>query len=287
MTAGTLPVSKGRPGFESHGAFAKAGAAARPAAGDDTPAAAGHPAAAALQPGADAFVEAELERNPLLERDESGEPRPAASREPAELAKPMSRLAAADEGWLDLGKPVADAPRPPRRRLRERLSRTRAGRPGDQIWLGGWASLRQRRPPARTTTSTSRRSSPAKLSLRDHLSEQLPLVVDRARRAADRPVPDRYGRRGGLSAGRPARTAGREARGAAPSWSSACSASLQTLDPPGVFARNLAECLALQLKEQNRYDPVNRRACSTTSHLLADHNLPRCARARSEWRWTS
>lgn len=31
---------------------------------------------------------------------------------------------------------------------------------------------------------------------------------------------------------------------------------LQTLDPPGVCARDLPECLALQLKDQNRYDPV-------------------------------
>lgn len=31
---------------------------------------------------------------------------------------------------------------------------------------------------------------------------------------------------------------------------------LQTLDPPGVFARDLRECLALQLAERNRLDPV-------------------------------
>ena len=31
---------------------------------------------------------------------------------------------------------------------------------------------------------------------------------------------------------------------------------LQRFDPPGIFARNLAECLALQLKERNRYDPA-------------------------------
>ena len=31
---------------------------------------------------------------------------------------------------------------------------------------------------------------------------------------------------------------------------------MQTLDPPGVFARTLAECLAIQLKDQNRYDPM-------------------------------
>ena len=31
---------------------------------------------------------------------------------------------------------------------------------------------------------------------------------------------------------------------------------LQTFDPPGVCARNLSECLALQLKDQNRLDPA-------------------------------
>jgi len=35
-------------------------------------------------------------------------------------------------------------------------------------------------------------------------------------------------------------------------------ASLQTLEPTGVFARDLAECLALQLIERDRYDPAMR-----------------------------
>ena len=33
-------------------------------------------------------------------------------------------------------------------------------------------------------------------------------------------------------------------------------AIVQTFDPPGVCARNLTECLAIQLKERNRYDPA-------------------------------
>ena len=33
-------------------------------------------------------------------------------------------------------------------------------------------------------------------------------------------------------------------------------ARLQELDPPGVFARDLAECLALQLRDRNRLDPA-------------------------------
>ncbi len=49
-------------------------------------------------------------------------------------------------------------------------------------------------------------------------------------------------------------------------------ASLQTLDPPGVFARSLAECLSLQLKEQNRFDPIVSKFLEHL-HLLASHNF--------------
>lgn len=33
-------------------------------------------------------------------------------------------------------------------------------------------------------------------------------------------------------------------------------AAMQRFDPPGIFARDLAECLALQLKERDRFDPA-------------------------------
>src|SRR5690606_31005875 len=31
---------------------------------------------------------------------------------------------------------------------------------------------------------------------------------------------------------------------------------LQTCDPAGIFARNVAECLAIQLRERDRFDPI-------------------------------
>src|SRR5262249_36865350 len=37
---------------------------------------------------------------------------------------------------------------------------------------------------------------------------------------------------------------------------SATLATLQHFDPPGVFARDLAECLTLQLKDRDRFDPA-------------------------------
>jgi len=50
-------------------------------------------------------------------------------------------------------------------------------------------------------------------------------------------------------------------------------AVLQTFDPPGVCARNLTECLAIQLKERDRYDPAMR---TLVEHLdlLAKRDFP-------------
>jgi RNA polymerase sigma-54 factor len=53
---------------------------------------------------------------------------------------------------------------------------------------------------------------------------------------------------------------------------------LQGFDPPGVFARDLAECLALQLKDANRYDPQIARLLDNLA-LLGSHNLGALRRA--------
>ncbi len=47
---------------------------------------------------------------------------------------------------------------------------------------------------------------------------------------------------------------------------------LQTFDPPGVFARSLSECLALQLRERNRLDPAIQ-ALLDNLDLLAKRDL--------------
>lgn len=49
-------------------------------------------------------------------------------------------------------------------------------------------------------------------------------------------------------------------------------ARLQRLDPPGIFARSLKECLALQLREKNRLDPAMQ-AMLDNLHLLANRDL--------------
>ena len=49
-------------------------------------------------------------------------------------------------------------------------------------------------------------------------------------------------------------------------------AVLQSFDPPGICARNLAECLTLQLKERNRFDPAMA-ALIGRLDLLARHDF--------------
>ncbi len=53
---------------------------------------------------------------------------------------------------------------------------------------------------------------------------------------------------------------------------------MQEFDPPGVFARDLPECLAIQLAEQNRLDP-HIQSLLDNLDLLAKRDLPKLARA--------
>lgn len=50
-------------------------------------------------------------------------------------------------------------------------------------------------------------------------------------------------------------------------------AACQKFDPPGIFARSLKECLAIQLREKNRFDPAMA-ALIDNLELLAARNLP-------------
>ncbi|SMQ85822.1 RNA polymerase, sigma 54 subunit, RpoN/SigL [Devosia lucknowensis] len=53
---------------------------------------------------------------------------------------------------------------------------------------------------------------------------------------------------------------------------------MQGCDPTGIFARNVAECLALQLRERDRLDPIMQKLIENL-HLIADHNMPALLRA--------
>src|SRR5690606_22413168 len=47
----------------------------------------------------------------------------------------------------------------------------------------------------------------------------------------------------------------------------------QSCDPPGIFARTVAECLSIQLRERDRFDPMMEKLVANLD-MLADHNIP-------------
>ncbi len=54
--------------------------------------------------------------------------------------------------------------------------------------------------------------------------------------------------------------------------------ALQGCDPVGVFARNVSECLALQLRDRNRLDPIMQRLLDNLP-MIAEHNMAGLMRA--------
>lgn len=95
------------------------------------------------------------------------------------------------------------------------------------------------------------------ISLRDHLNQQIPfaLTAGSDRMLADHLV-DQLDE-AGYFRGDIAEIAGR--LGTACAEVERVLSTLQTLDPPGVFARSLAECLEIQLRQKDRFDPAMQR----------------------------
>ena len=214
------------------------------------------------------FVETELERNPLLERDENVEAPMRADGEAAEFTKPEESSASTDDNWLDLGKP-ADPESAFDSDYENVFTDAAPADLSDNQGETGWASLRQRAPGSDDAVNIEAFVA-NDVSLRQHLSDQLPLVLkEPAERIIGQYLIDMLDEAGYLQADLATLY---EKLGAPPELIERVLASLQTLDPPGVFARSLAECLALQLKDQNRYDIVIGSFLENL-HLLASHDL--------------
>ncbi|GGI33851.1 RNA polymerase factor sigma-54 [Bradyrhizobium guangdongense] len=95
---------------------------------------------------------------------------------------------------------------------------------------------------------------PKEITLRDHLTEQLGLALTSpTKRLMGRYLIDLVDDAGYLP-----QDLGNAAKrlGASQTDVDLVLATLQTFDPPGVFARSLKECFAIQLRERNRYDPA-------------------------------
>ena len=235
------------------------------------------------------FVEQELERNPLLERDDTpGEPSADA---------PDRREVAEREGddadgvdWALDQKPIAGEERATvREQIDASFSEEQAqpapgangepyaegpGGPGTD--LGSWSSVKSGGGSFEGDDSTLEDFVAAGRSLADHLNEQLFLVItDPAERLIGAHLIHMLDEAGYLQ-GDLADLA--DKLGAPLARIEKVLALMQTFDPPGVLARNLAECLALQLKDQNRYDPQIALLLDNLE-LLGSHNLAALKRA--------
>jgi RNA polymerase sigma-54 factor len=110
----------------------------------------------------------------------------------------------------------------------------------------------------------------AEITLGDHLSEQMTLAInDPVRRMIGQYLIDMVDETGYLTGD--LQTVA-DKLGCSLNDVEAVLAVLQTLDPPGICARNLTECLALQLKERDRFDPAMRTLVENLP-LLAKRDL--------------
>lgn len=222
------------------------------------------------------FVDAELERNPLLEREEAGGPKTA---DDQGNERQDEREATADEDWLDLREPIKDHTGGLDTDFGNVFQEPGPGEPGsaDAPASGlSWANLTQRMHNGPETESDLEDFVANQVSLREHLSAQLPLTVSApAERLIGQYLIDLVDEAGYI----PANLESLSQRLGAPlELVESVLTKLQTFDPPGILARSLAECLALQLKEQNRYDPL---IAGLLAHLdlLASRNIPALRKA--------
>jgi RNA polymerase sigma-54 factor len=204
-----------------------------------------------------AYVDGELERNPLLDRPADG---PGETSQPdenpgngaaqgngeasePEWSKPDANGSAAIEDSFDTGieNVFPDAVEAPPRPT-----------PSDLPAYSEWASV----------GSGGREDGDynleafvsAETTLTDYLAEQLSLAItDPVRRMIGQHLIDLVDEAGYLTGDLEAVA---EKLGALAGEMEAVLAVIQGFDPPGVCARNLSECLTIQLKERDRFDPA-------------------------------
>jgi RNA polymerase sigma-54 factor len=192
-----------------------------------------------------AYVETELEKNPLLERASEDADAPAAS-EAETQQKAESEWSREGAKGEEFDPPEGTSSDPD-----EVGEPTHAGSdnlPAQSEWASVGAGARP------DTDYNLEAFVSAEVTLVDHLAEQLPLAVaDPVRRMIGRHLIDLVDEAGYLTENL---ADAAEKLGAPLAEVEAVLAILQGFDPPGVCARNLTECLAIQLRERDRFDPA-------------------------------
>jgi RNA polymerase sigma-54 factor len=196
-----------------------------------------------------AYVEAELERNPLLERDADGSTNLVAGN--PESAHPANGLApGAEPVAQDESEPRGDAgddasleeAAPARRGLADVPA-------GYSEWTGGGASGSRDGGDYNLEAFIS-----AEPTLPEWLREQVALAItDPVQRMIGHYLVGLVDEAGYLTGDLPTAA---DKLGTGIAEIEAVLAILQTFEPAGICARDLGECLAIQLKDRNRYDPA-------------------------------
>jgi RNA polymerase sigma-54 factor len=214
-----------------------------------------------------AFVDLELMRNPLLEREEGGDP---VETDNAELPERPTELNAAED-TVDFSDRIQSA---------------------DSI-ANGYDTEVENVFPSESTPDRLSDASPwsergtsdeapdidqfvaSRPSLGDHLWSQAGLIVsDPAERLIARFLVDSVNEAGYLATDLESVAT---QLGAPLTQVEAVLRMLQTCDPVGVFARDVKECLALQLRDRDRLDPMMQRLLEHLE-LVASHDMAGLAR---------
>ncbi|HEY4202964.1 MAG TPA: RNA polymerase factor sigma-54 [Devosiaceae bacterium] len=216
-----------------------------------------------------AFVETELLRNPLLEHEDGGEPgEPAEAPErPVELSAYEDTVAHGDR--IQSASSIADG----LDTAVENVFPEQVGQDSvsqSTTWPEGRGGHESGEAPDIDQYVASRPT------LSDHLEAQVNVILgDPAERLIARALIDSLNEAGYLVADI-AQLA--EQLGTEPERVERVLAAIQGCDPVGVFARDLGECLALQLRDKDRLDPLMRRLLDNLP-LLAAHDMVALTRA--------
>jgi RNA polymerase sigma-54 factor len=206
-----------------------------------------------------ALIEGEIEQNPLLERSERDpDDRAEPGTEPgnglvidgemAGISEPSSAEAVSDaiDDWGAAAGDEGDGT---------------AEIAGDASWRNRSGSGYSGELPGIDQTASRPRT------LREHLIEQIGAdLPDQADRVIALHLLDQLDEAGYLQGGLEGAA---ERLGCVPERIERVLGRLQEFDPPGVFARDLAECLALQLRDRNRLDPAMQRLLDNLPLLAA------------------
>ena len=219
------------------------------------------------------FVDAEIERNPLLERDERDEPGPLI--ENPEAVRPMGGDVAADVTEA-MASPAATEDKivgldaDPENVYVDEAGADASAHPVPGPMDSGWSTVRPNTAAGFDGDNFNFENTLSReQTLIEHVTEQMHMAVpDAARRLIASYLIGLLNDHGYLTGDTASAAA---ALGCSETEVLATLEILQGFDPPGVFARDLKECLAIQLRERDRLDPAMQ-ALIDNLELVAGHN---------------